>query len=162
MVNLGTSDEWQRQTSLLLQARPSTTRITTKYKIPYLNEPKYQQKLRKRKRDADDDQGDKENSAATQMTRATLTLKTYDPDSGVVLKFKTNKAAEVGHLIHGLGRVGRHMAALPEKAEDMLMEDAPAPQKATEVVSSAKKAITEDTRPQQGAGGGKKKKKNKK
>lgn len=35
----------------------------------------------------------------------------------MVLKFKTDRAAEVGRLIHGLGRVGRHMAALPEKAE---------------------------------------------
>ena len=93
------------------------TRITTKYKIPNLNEAKYQQKLRKRKRDADGNQDEKEGSAAAQIPRATLTLKTYDPESGVVLKFKTDRAAEVGRLIHGLGRVGRHMAALPEKAE---------------------------------------------
>lgn len=51
------------------------------------------------------------------MPRATLTLKTYDPESGVVLKFKTDRAAEVGRLIGSLGRMGRHMAALPEKEE---------------------------------------------
>ena len=44
-------------------------------------------------------------------------LKTYDPESGVVLKFRTDRAADVGRLIGGLGRLGRHMAALPEKAE---------------------------------------------
>lgn len=44
-----------------------------------------------------------------------LTLKTYDPESGVVLKFKTDRAADVGRLVAGLGLLGRHMAALPEK-----------------------------------------------
>lgn len=44
-------------------------------------------------------------------------MKTYDPESGVVLKFKTDRAAEVGRLIGSLGRMGRHMAALPEKEE---------------------------------------------
>jgi len=34
-----------------------------------------------------------------------------------VLKLKTDKAADVGRLIAGLGRLGRRMAALPEKAE---------------------------------------------
>ncbi|KAK4632308.1 hypothetical protein CLAFUW4_02824 [Fulvia fulva] len=162
MVNLNTSDEWQHQTSLLLQARPTTTRITTKYKIPHLSAPKYQQKLLKRKRDGDGEQDEKDGGAATHIPRATLTLKTYDPESGVVLKFKTDRAAEVGRLIHGLGRVGRHMAALPEKAEDIPMEDAPVIQKAAEVVSSVKDAITGDPQPQQSAGGSKKKKKNKK
>lgn len=53
------------------------------------------------------------------MPRATLTLKAYDPESGVVLKFKTDRTAEVGRLVNGLGRVGRQMAALPEKEESM-------------------------------------------
>jgi hypothetical protein len=55
-------------------------------------------------------------------------LKTYDPASGVTLKFKTDRAAEVGRLINGLGRVGRHMAALPEKHEGEAQhaEDSPA------------------------------------
>lgn len=82
-----------------------------------MSAPKYQQKLLKRKRDGDGEQDEKDGGAATHIPRATLTLKTYDPESGVVLKFKTDRAAEVGRLIHGLGRVGRHMAALPEKAE---------------------------------------------
>ena len=48
-------------------------------------------------------------------------LKTYDPESGVVLKYKTDKAADVGRLIASLGRLGRHMAALPEKQEGMAL-----------------------------------------
>ena len=51
--------------------------------------------------------------------RATLELKAYDPESGVVLKFKTNRAAEVGRLMLGLGSLGRYMAALPVKEEGM-------------------------------------------
>ena len=53
------------------------------------------------------------------MPRATLEVKAYDPESGVTLKFKTEKSADVGRLIAGLGRIGRQMAALPEKAEGM-------------------------------------------
>lgn len=44
-------------------------------------------------------------------------MKAYDPVSGVTLKFKTEKSADVGRLIAGLGRMGRTMAALPERAE---------------------------------------------
>lgn len=72
----------------------------------------------KRKREAEGEDKDGA-SAAPLVPRATLTLKTYDPESGVTLKFKTDRAAEVGRLINGLGRVGRHMAALPEKEESM-------------------------------------------
>jgi hypothetical protein len=89
------------------------TRITTKYKIPNLAAAKYQ-KPKKRKRN--DDAEEKDTNTA-KVPRAALVLKTYDPESGVVLKFKTDKAADVGRLITGLGRLGRHMAALPEKAE---------------------------------------------
>lgn len=39
--------------------------------------------------------------------------------SGVCLKYRTDKAAEVGRLVAALGSCGRVMAALPEKrAED--------------------------------------------
>ena len=62
-------------------------------------------------------------AAAPKVPKAWLTLKTYDPESGVVLKFKTDRAAEVGRLINGLGRLGRHMAALPQKTEGMLPFD---------------------------------------
>ncbi|KAF2216524.1 hypothetical protein CERZMDRAFT_93813 [Cercospora zeae-maydis SCOH1-5] len=164
MVQLGTSEEWQRQTSLLVKARPTTTRITTKYNIPNLESPKYQQKLKKRKREADGE--DKESAnAAPLIPRATLTLKTYDPESGVTLKFKTDRAAEVARLINGLGRVGRHMAALPEKegAQDAAMEDAPVPEQVAEDIKTSLPAPSDSKpQPQQGGGGGKKKKKNKK
>ena len=94
------------------------TRITTKYNIPNLKAAKYQ-RIQKRERDADKDASAAAATDAPRIPRATLTLKTYDPESGVVLKFKTDRAADVGRLVGGLGRVGRVMAALPERAEGM-------------------------------------------
>ncbi|OBT54544.1 hypothetical protein VE04_05720 [Pseudogymnoascus sp. 24MN13] len=56
---------------------------------------------------------------------AFLTLKTYDPASGTTLKYRTDKAAEVGRLVLSLSRLGREMAGLPElKEEDVKMEEA--------------------------------------
>jgi hypothetical protein len=46
-------------------------------------------------------------------------LKTYDPVSGVCLKYETNKAAEVGRLIATLGRLGKHQAAIKEVMNDL-------------------------------------------
>ncbi|KAK5118941.1 hypothetical protein LTR62_000152 [Meristemomyces frigidus] len=167
MVYLATPEEWQRESALLLQARPTTTRITTKYKIPNLNDPKYAKAL-KRKRDGETE--DKEEPSA-KVPRGSLVLKTYDPESGVVLKVRTDKAADVGRLITGLGRLGRHMAALPEKAEDSVMEDAPAAESSAPAAAAPSEARTAgpgtDGKSQPaptvpGGGGGKKKKKGKK
>ncbi|KAK0279944.1 hypothetical protein LTR35_000993 [Friedmanniomyces endolithicus] len=134
MVHLKTPEEWQHQSALLLQARPTTTRITTKYKIPNLASPKYN-KPNKRKRDGGDGEGKEQ--TGLRVPRAALVLKTYDPESGVVLKLKTDKAADVGRLIGGLGRLGRRMAALPEKAEEAVMEDAEVAEQAPVGVATA-------------------------
>jgi hypothetical protein len=47
-----------------------------------------------------------------------LILKTYDPVSGVALKYSTDKAAEVGRLVSSMARLGRIMAGLLELKED--------------------------------------------
>jgi hypothetical protein len=47
-----------------------------------------------------------------------LILKTFDPKSGVCLKYQTDKAAEVGRLVASLGRLGRNMSGLPEQVEE--------------------------------------------
>ena len=52
-------------------------------------------------------------ATATKPPRGHLVIKTYDPVSGVSLKYKTSKAAEVGRLVQMLGGLGRRMAALP-------------------------------------------------
>ncbi len=64
-------------------------------------------------------------TAAPLIPRASLTLKTYDPVSGICLKYRTDKAAEVGRLVASLGRLGRTTAAIPEKAvtEDAVMTE---------------------------------------
>jgi hypothetical protein len=56
--------------------------------------------------------------------RGSLIMKTYDPVSGVTLKYKTTKAAEVSRLIMCLGKMSRPMAGLPELKEE-IMADAP-------------------------------------
>lgn len=108
-------------------------------------------------------------------------LKTYCPESGVVLKFKTDRQADVGRLVNGLGRLGRHMAALPEKTEgkdtrariwrkEDTDEIAAPLETATEDVAMTESsapptqtaADTKAPQQQQQAGGGKKKKKGKK
>ncbi|KFY38757.1 hypothetical protein V495_06404 [Pseudogymnoascus sp. VKM F-4514 (FW-929)] len=106
MPYLATAQEWLTQSALLLQARPTTARITTKYSV----------KPSTRKPTA-------ETTAPAPV--AFLTLKTYDPASGTTLKYRTDKAAEVGRLVLSLSRLGREMAGLPElKEEDVKMEEA--------------------------------------
>jgi hypothetical protein len=94
-------------------------RITTKYNIPNLDSEKYANKKRKRPATDAAEEGKTAEDEAPRVPRATLEVKAYDPESGVTLKFKTEKSADVGRLIAGLGRIGRQMAALPEKAEGM-------------------------------------------
>jgi hypothetical protein len=91
--------------------------------------------------------------------RATLVLKTYDSASGITLKYRTTKAAEVSRLIGAsLGRLGRSMAAVPEPPAEEAMPDAPVEvdQKPATTTAQAQQQV-----PNQG-GGGKKKKKGKK
>lgn len=119
------------------QLTTTQTRITTSYKItPGPTRP--------------DGDGD----TVTKPSRGALVLKTFDPISGVVIKYRTTKAQEVTRLIHAsLGRLGRSQAAVPDVPE-VTMADAEGveePQAATSTPHAA-----------QGGGGGKKKKKGKK
>jgi len=45
-----------------------------------------------------------------------LTLKTYDPVSGALVKYRTSRIAVVGRLVSGLNRLGRQQARVPEPA----------------------------------------------
>ncbi|EER25126.1 hypothetical protein CPC735_017280 [Coccidioides posadasii C735 delta SOWgp] len=97
MPYLTTSQDFLKQSSLLLEAYPHTTRITTKYSYP---KPSHKSKPTTA-------------TATTSTTSssqpvskpATLTLKTYNPYNGICLKYRTTKAAEVSRLIAGLGRL---------------------------------------------------------
>lgn len=80
--------------------------------------------------------------------------------SGTCLKYRTDKAAEVGRLVASLGRCGRVMAGLPEKeVEDMVGLDGG--EKEVEELKEAK-AVGKDAKVGQGKAGGGKKKKGKK
>lgn len=169
-----TAQAWLEQSRLLLSARPTTvrispcstkltpfhsanisqTRITTKYTISPPPKPK------------DDAAPPTAESAQPSQSKAFLTLKTYDPVSGACLKYKTDKAAEVGRLVAALGTCGRVMAALPEKVEEAeLIEGADGGVPVAEEKGS--KPAPKDAKAGQGkggtaGGGGGKKKKGKK
>ncbi|KAK6822676.1 signal recognition particle 9 kDa protein-domain-containing protein [Apiospora arundinis] len=153
MPHYAKSEEWLRESQLLLEARPTTTRITTKYaiKVP---------KVRKPKTGADND--DTPTTPAAKPARGSLTLKTYDPISGVTLKYKTTKAAEVSRLILCLGKLSRPMAGLPELKEEIMAdapeEGTPAAEKSEAAATAAAPAVQQQT-PAAGGGGGKGKKK---
>jgi len=125
MPYLETAQSWLTQSTLLLKARPSTTRMTTKYTITTPTDPS---KVKPRKAKASSTTPDEPSTAtpatASDAPRATLTLKTFDPASGATLKYRTNKAAEVSRLIQILGRLARPMSGLPEVKEDVPMVSA--------------------------------------
>lgn len=77
---------------------------------------------------------------------ATLTLKTFNPTTGICLHYRTNKAQEVSRLITSLGKLAAGAdvaglglsAAAPAAGADVEMVDAPAP--VEEVTPAAGKA----------------------
>ncbi|KAI1464698.1 signal recognition particle 9 kDa protein-domain-containing protein [Daldinia caldariorum] len=146
MPYYATSQEWLHQSSLLLEAQPNTTRITTKY---HISKPKPRRS--KKSSSSTSAPSTETSTTAPAAPRGSLTLKTYDPRSGVCLKYRTTKAAEVSRLIQSLGRpLGARMAALPlPEAADEVMADAPlaqgstpADEKAEDVVPAAAVAGT--------------------
>lgn len=153
-------------------------RITTKYSFPSqrpsaLNKKAQSQKRQEQKKKQQQSQNESDpssqsTSALTQQQETTttpatpvasLTLKTYSPATGICLKYRTNKAAEVGRLITSLGKLaaGADVAGLGLSSAapaagaggDVEMTDAPP---ASEDAAAAGKADT-------GAKGGKGKKK---
>ncbi|KAK5095030.1 hypothetical protein LTR70_007160 [Exophiala xenobiotica] len=93
------------QSSLLIQAYPQTTRITTKY-----SQPRKVKSSKGTSTETEATSADAPNGTISKPKKepsATLTLKTYHPDSGICLKYKTDKAAEVGRLMTGLGRLAK-------------------------------------------------------
>ncbi|KAK3494359.1 signal recognition particle 9 kDa protein-domain-containing protein [Neurospora hispaniola] len=186
------SEDWLHQSALLLQARPQTTRVTTSYSLRPAIRPSKAEKLaakearRAKEKEtsskktlaaaaaASTEEEPPKDAAAAKPPRGHLVLKTFDPHSGVCLKYKTSKAAEVGRLIQMLGQLGRRMAALPvdeaKESADVVMADAAAAA-AEEGAAAAAAAVSGTATPVAGAstpapaagggGQGKKKKKGK-
>jgi Signal recognition particle 9 kDa protein (SRP9) len=90
--------------------------------------------------------------------RGILILKTYDPVSGTCLKYRTNKASEIGRLVSGLQRCARVMAAMPPQDESSELAEAAKEEAAPEQAKAAPAAAASGG----GGSGGKKKKKGKK
>ncbi|THY19539.1 hypothetical protein D6D00_07672 [Aureobasidium pullulans] len=155
MPYITSSEEWQKQSALLLQARPDTTRITTKYHIPSASSIS----TKPTTTTTDASTTTPTESKLAQQPIAYLELKTYDPISGTTLKYKTDKAAEVGRLVAAMKSLGREMAALPEIKQDITMTDA---DETPVVEAAATPATATAQQQQQQSTGGKKKKKGKK
>ncbi|KHE84715.1 hypothetical protein GE21DRAFT_4017, partial [Neurospora crassa] len=191
------SEDWLHQSALLLQARPQTTRVTTSYSLRPAIRPSKAEKLaakearraKEKKETGSSSSSSKKTTegeeppkdaaaaaaAAAKPPRGHLVLKTFDPHSGVCLKYKTSKAAEVGRLIQMLGQLGRRMAALPvdeaKESADVVMADAAAAAAAAAEEGAAAAAVSGTATPVAGAstpapaagggGQGKKKKKGK-
>ncbi|KKK23739.1 hypothetical protein P175DRAFT_0554749 [Aspergillus ochraceoroseus IBT 24754] len=107
MPYLPTSQSYLEQSSLLLQAYPDTTRITTKYTFPSASTPSSLSSPSTRTQQSHPPPSDPQAGGPPTSTQsnATLTLKTFNPEAGICLKYQTNKAAEVGRLITSLGKL---------------------------------------------------------
>lgn len=139
MPYFSSSAEWYEQSRLLLEARPTTVRScpTTRPQFQTANDKaiashqarvvtKYStlkpKTIKDRKRQVATSNAaaaDAATPATPAAPQAALTFKTYDPASGVCLKYQTNKAAEVGRLVASLEKLSRTMAALPNVADGM-------------------------------------------
>ncbi|KAK1141679.1 hypothetical protein N8T08_008777 [Aspergillus melleus] len=139
MPYLPTPQAYLEQSALLLEAYPDTTRITTKYSFPS-HKPKSTSTT-----DAAPTDPQSRQSQTTTTPVATLTLKTFNPSVGLCLKYRTNKAAEVGRLITSLGKLagGADVASLglgtaaAAPAADVEMADAPEDGTATPTTAAA-------------------------
>ncbi|KAL7786688.1 signal recognition particle 9 kDa domain-containing protein [Trichoderma ceciliae] len=150
-----TSQEWLDHSVALLEVRPSQTRVTTRYSI----------KAVKPRRPADPNASSADESSAAasdpKPPRGSLVLKTYDPVSGVTLKYRTTKAAEVTRLMYtAMGRLGRAMAGVQDVPEET-MRDADALGEAAQGEQTPQQ-IQQGAAGGGGGAGGKKKKKGKK
>ncbi|KAK4059089.1 hypothetical protein Trihar35433_11185 [Trichoderma harzianum] len=136
-----------------LEVAEDDTRVTAKYSIKPV-------KPRKAADPSSTSADESSSPSDPKPPRGSLVLKTYDPVSGVALKYRTTKAAEVTRLMYAaMGRLGRAQAGVQDVPEET-MQDADA------VETPQGEQTPTQQQQQQGAagggGGGKKKKKGKK
>ncbi|KAJ5802913.1 Signal recognition particle SRP9 subunit [Penicillium pulvis] len=131
MPYLPTTQAFLEQSALLLEAYPETTRITTKYSFPTerrAQQHKREKSLAKKQASSTTETAPTESTPTAPI--ASLTLKTYNPATGVCLKYRTNKLQEVSRLMTGLGKLagGADVASLglSGPGADVEMVDAPA------------------------------------
>lgn len=152
--------------------------MTTKYNVPHPSPPpnKHKPSSLTTRTTSGSEALEAPSKERKRTKKALLTLKCYDPVSGTCLKYRTDKGAEVGRLVAILGRCGRAMTGLPQKAE---VEETGAPdvdgaeagklEKDGEILETGKEHAKVGKAQSQGSGqakggdggGGKKKKKGK-
>ncbi|KAF3021918.1 hypothetical protein E8E14_007206 [Neopestalotiopsis sp. 37M] len=163
MPYYATADEWLRQSQLLLEARPTTTRVTTRYSIRAADAPRKSKDGEKAAADSSKKTTTTTEGGEAKPPRGRLVLKTFDPKTGTTLKYKTSKAAEVSRLITSLGKLGRPMAGLPALKDDVGVPALGAPESGTGTPAPEKadpvQQAQQGQQPGGGAGGGKGKKK---
>ncbi|KIV94009.1 hypothetical protein PV10_05173 [Exophiala mesophila] len=151
------------RSSQLIQAYPST-RITTKYSLPKKSKSQSTSKSKSSDISASESAQPTATSQQQQPKRdpsATLTLKTFHPESGICLKYRTDKAAEVGRLLAGLGRLAKgELIDLPTAAPAINANDGDK-MDLDPVVETEAKVVTATPAAAQTAGGGGKGKKKK-
>jgi len=102
---------WLSLSSSLLQARPTTTRITSKYTV--LSSAKSRKRIKKDgKGDTEESTAKSENESTASKRRATFTIKTHDTVSGSTLVYKTTKASDLGMVMRNLGGLSSDMAGV--------------------------------------------------
>ncbi|KAI5819545.1 signal recognition particle 9 kDa protein-domain-containing protein [Pyronema omphalodes] len=79
---------------------------------------------------------------ASTPNKGSLTLKTYDPVSGCVIKFSTSKIADVGRLITALHKLARETVGAPELVEEAEKMEVDTPAENTPVAPAAVAAAT--------------------
>ncbi|QKX59264.1 uncharacterized protein TRUGW13939_06396 [Talaromyces rugulosus] len=126
-----------------------STRITTKYTYPSSSSSSSSTSKQTTTQDP---------STSTNTPIATLTLKTFNPVTGICLKYRTNKAAEVGRLISGLGKLAAGTKIEPSSAAAAGLGDESVPA-AVPAAASGDVEMTDAPGVGAGAGGGGKKKK---
>ncbi|GLI72599.1 hypothetical protein PoHVEF18_000778 [Penicillium ochrochloron] len=131
MPYLPTSQAFLEQSAQLLEAYPDTTRITTKYHFPTETPGARAKRSKSQAKKAASTTSETTTTQTTSAPVASLTLKTYNPTTGIVLQYQTNKIAEVSRLITGLGKLasGADVASLGLSGAgggDVEMVDAPA------------------------------------
>ncbi|KAJ5746025.1 hypothetical protein N7520_011207 [Penicillium odoratum] len=147
MPYLPTTQAFLEQSAQLLEAYPETTRITTKYSFPTerrAQKHKREKSLAKKQSEpasesASTQPADPSTSTSTAPV-ACLTLKTFNPATGVCLKYRTNKLQEVSRLMTGLGKLagGADVASLGLSGPGADVEMVDAPVVIEEVVQAGK------------------------
>ncbi|KAF3910878.1 hypothetical protein ABW20_dc0106884 [Dactylellina cionopaga] len=112
MVLVKTPADFVERSLLLLKANPNTTRITTSYHIS--PPPSADSSKKPRPKATNETSTAAPTEEKPKGPRGKLTLKTYDPISGSLIKFRTDKISDVGRMVAGLHRLGRSMAGLKD------------------------------------------------